>query len=309
LFGRAIHACRCSDLGDRALTGDRGRPLCENTSLGAAIALGRAVSYRLWHRIAQAVDFAPRDTTCGGDRDNAGDDDTMIELRPFSDLGAFRGEWLNARHHFSFGSWRDPARMGFGRLRVWNDDEIAPGTGFDPHPHRDMEIVTYIREGAITHLDNLGNEGRTEAGDVQVMHAGTGILHAEYNREAVPTRLFQIWIEPDRRGVAPGWSTRTFPVVGKGLSVFASGRPEDASSDALPLYANAAVLAGTLAPGEAIRLALAPGRKLYLVPVRGSVTVNGLVAHARDGVAIADETEVAIVASETAEIVAVDVAA
>ena len=153
----------------------------------------------------------------------------MIELRPFNTLGAFRNEWLNAHHHFSFGGYHDPARMGLGRLRVWNDDEVAPGTGFDPHPHRDMEIVTYIREGAITHRDNLGNEGRTEAGDVQVMHAGTGITHAEYNQEKVPTRLFQIWIMPDRRGVAPGWGTRGFPRGDNGLSVLASGRPEDAS--------------------------------------------------------------------------------
>jgi redox-sensitive bicupin YhaK (pirin superfamily) len=114
----------------------------------------------------------------------------MIQLRPFDSLGAFRNEWLNAHHHFSFGGYHDEQRMGLGRLRVWNDDEVAPGTGFDPHPHRDMEIVTYIREGAITHRDNLGNEGRTEAGDVQVMHAGTGITHAEYNREEIPTRLF-----------------------------------------------------------------------------------------------------------------------
>ena len=131
----------------------------------------------------------------------------MIQVRPFNGLGGFRNEWLNARHHFSFGSYHDPDRMGFGRLRVWNDDEVAPGTGFDPHPHREMEIITYIREGAITHRDNLGNEGRTEAGDVQVMHAGTGIVHAEYNRESQPTRLFQIWIQPDKPRAQPGWST------------------------------------------------------------------------------------------------------
>jgi hypothetical protein len=232
----------------------------------------------------------------------------MIEVREFSGLGGFRNEWLNAHHHFSFGGYRDPTRMGFGHLRVWNDDEIAPGTGFDPHPHRDMEIVTYVREGAITHMDNLGNEGRTEAGDVQVMHAGTGIVHAEYNREDVPTRLFQIWIEPDRRGVKPGWSAREFPKAGDGLSVFASGRPADADSGALPLHADAAVLAGTLRTGETARLPLAKGRKLYLVPVTGTVTVNGVTAHARDGVAVGDETEITIVANETAELVAVEVA-
>ena len=232
----------------------------------------------------------------------------MIEIREFSGLGGFNNEWLKARHHFSFGGYRDAARMGFGKLRVWNDDEIAPGTGFDPHPHRDMEIVTYVREGAITHQDNLGNEGRTEAGDVQVMHAGTGIIHAEYNKESVPTRLFQIWIEPDRHGVKPGWSARSFPRAGSGLSVFASGRPVDAGTSALILQADAAVLAGTLRAGETARLTLAPGRKLYLVPVTGSVTVNGVLARPRDGVAIGDETDVTIVAEDPVELVAVDVA-
>ena len=232
----------------------------------------------------------------------------MIEVREFGGLGRFRNEWLNARHHFSFGGYRDAARMGFGHLRVWNDDEIAPGTGFDPHPHRDMEIVTYVRAGAITHMDNLGNEGRTEAGDVQVMHAGTGIVHAEYNREDVPTRLFQIWIEPDEHGVKPGWSAREFPKAGSGLSVFASGRAADQASGALELHADAAVLAGTLRAGETVRLPLAKGRKLYLVPVTGTVTVNGVTAHARDGVAVGDEPEITIVASEAAELVAVDVA-
>jgi hypothetical protein len=148
----------------------------------------------------------------------------MIQVQAFDGLGRFRNDWLNARHHFSFGHYHDPARMGVGDLRVWNDDEIAPGTGFDPHPHRDMEIITYVREGAITHRDSLGNEGRTEAGDVQVMHAGTGIVHAELNAETRPTRLFQIWIMPNRQGVAPGWGTRQFPKNGDGLAVLAIGR-------------------------------------------------------------------------------------
>jgi hypothetical protein len=199
--------------------------------------------------------------------------------------------------------------MGLGRLRVWNDDEVAPGTGFDPHPHRDMEIVTYIREGAITHRDNLGNEGVTRAGDVQVMHAGTGIVHAEYNKEDVPTRLFQIWIMPDKRGVAPGWGTREFPRGDHGLTVLASGRPADASSDALTLHADAAVLAGTLAEGQTTELTIAPGRAAYLVPVNGAVTVNGVTAQARDGVAISDERTVTITATQATELVVVDVAA
>jgi quercetin 2,3-dioxygenase len=231
----------------------------------------------------------------------------MIELRPFDRLGRFRNDWLNARHHFSFGHYRDPARMGFGRLLVWNDDEIAPGTGFDPHPHREMEIVTYVRQGAITHQDSLGNLGRTEAGDVQVMHAGTGIVHAEFNREEGPTRLFQIWIRPDEAGVAPGWGSRQFPCSG-GLRVLASGRAADAGSDALPLHADAAVLAGTLAAGERATLALAPGRAAYLVAASGRISVNGIPVGTRDGVAIADEAQVEILAQDTAEVVLVDVA-
>ncbi|MBV9736335.1 MAG: pirin family protein [Acidisphaera sp.] len=231
----------------------------------------------------------------------------MIEVRPFAGLGRFRNEWLNARHHFSFGGYRDQARMGFGTLRVWNDDEIAPGAGFDPHPHRDMEIVTFVREGAITHRDSLGNEGRTEAGDVQVMHAGSGIVHAEHNREDRPTRLFQIWITPQRSGVEPGWATRRFPASGSGLAVLASGRPEDAGSGALPLHAEAAVLAGTIRPGETVRRTLGPGRRAYLVPARGTLSVNGVAVGERDGAAIADEGEVAITAATEAQLVLVDV--
>ena len=134
-----------------------------------------------------------------------------VEVRPFVGLGKARFGWLNASHHFSFGQYHDPARMGVGPLRVWNDDEIAPHTGFDPHPHRDMEIITYVRQGAITHQDSLGNEGRTEAGDVQVMSAGTGIRHAEYNREDGETRIFQIWIIPRTPGLAPRWGQKAFP--------------------------------------------------------------------------------------------------
>ena len=233
----------------------------------------------------------------------------MIQVRPFNSLGAFQNDWLNARHHFSFGGYRNADRMGFGRLRVWNDDEIAPGAGFDPHPHKDMEIVTYVRQGAITHRDNLGNEGRTEAGDIQVMHAGTGIVHAEYNREDEPTRLFQIWITPDRTGVAPGWATERFPRAEGRLSVVASGRAGETAAGALPLHADAAVLAGVLLAGETIHLTQPPGRAFYLVPATGSVSVNQIVVGARDGVAISGETDLAITAVETAELVLVDVPA
>jgi redox-sensitive bicupin YhaK (pirin superfamily) len=231
----------------------------------------------------------------------------MISVQPFERLGRFRNEWLNARHHFSFGQYHDPKRSGVGGLLVWNDDEIAPGTGFDPHPHSNMEIVTYVREGAITHQDSLGNRGRTEAGDVQVMHAGTGIVHAEYNLEKMPTRLFQIWILPAKQGVEPGWGTRAFPKGGSGaLTPLADGRP-GANGTALPLYADAAVLAGTLRKGETVRETLRPGRAAYLVPASGAVSVNGVAVNTRDGATITGETELTITAAEDSEVVLVDV--
>lgn len=235
----------------------------------------------------------------------------MIEIRPFASLGKASFGWLNANHHFSFGHYTDPARMAWGRLRVWNDDEIAPGTGFDPHPHRDMEIITYVREGAITHRDNLGNEGRTEAGDVQIMSAGSGVVHSEYNQEPGTTRIFQIWIMPDRRGAKPSWGAKTFPKEQReaGFEVLASGRPADEGRGALAINVDGAVLAATLRKGQTLVQALPPGRAAYIVPAKGAVTVNGVAAAARDGIAIRDEREFAITATEDAELVMVDVAA
>jgi hypothetical protein len=235
----------------------------------------------------------------------------MIEHRPFASLGKADFGWLNANHHFAFGHYRDAKRQSWGRLRVWNDDEIAAGTGFDPHPHRDMEIITFVRDGAITHRDSLGNEGRTEAGDVQVMSAGRGITHSEYNLEPVTTRLFQIWIETDRIGAEPGWGAKTFPKDRReaGFEVLASGRPADAGGEALRINADAAVMATTLKAGQTLVQAIAPGRLAYLVPATGAVTVNGLALAARDGAAIRDEREIAVTATADAELVLVDVAA
>lgn len=233
----------------------------------------------------------------------------MIEVRPFDSLGKFRIDWLNASHHFSFGHYVDPKRMGFGALRVWNDDTIEPGTGFDPHPHRDMEIITYVRKGAITHLDRLGNQGRTEAGDVQVMSAGTGIVHAEYNKEPDETQIFQIWIEPSAAGFEPRWDARQFPKDDRAgdLVVLASGRPQDSGNGALSINQDAAVLGATIKAGQSVTHGIAPGRKAYLVAATGEIEVNGVPAMARDGVAIADENTVTISATADAEIVLVDV--
>jgi len=234
----------------------------------------------------------------------------MIERRTFDSLGGARFGWLDARHHFSFGHYHDRTRMGWGPLRVWNDDTIAPRTGFDPHPHRDMEIITYVRTGAITHQDHLGNEGRTEAGDVQVMSAGTGIVHAEYNREPGDTRIFQIWIMPNRTGVPPRWEARQFPkgdAAGR-LVVLASGRDQDRDSGALAIHQDAALLGATLPAGTVVSHEL--GRRLaYLVPARGRVRVNGVEINARDGAAIRDEPDLTIEALEDAEILLADLPA
>jgi redox-sensitive bicupin YhaK (pirin superfamily) len=232
----------------------------------------------------------------------------MIEIRPFDTLGAANHGWLDARHHFSFAGYHDPARTHWGNLRVWNDDTIGPKSGFPPHPHRDMEIITYVREGAITHRDSMGNEGRTEAGDVQVMSAGTGVTHAEYNLEDDATRLFQIWIIPDRGGASPSWGARPFPKDDRAgrFVTLASGFPEDA--DALPIQTSARVLGATLRAGESATYETSSDRHLYLVPATGRIRIEEQTANARDGVAITGIDRFEVTALEDTEIVMVDAA-
>ena len=235
----------------------------------------------------------------------------MIELRPFARLGGGDHGWLKTKHHFSFADYHDPDRTRWGALRVWNDDEIAPDSGFPPHPHADMEIITYVREGAITHQDSLGNKGRTEAGDVQVMSAGTGIRHSEYNLEPATTKIFQIWIEPTGRGDKPGWGTKPFPKQDRsgGFVALASGFEED--RDALPIRTAARVLGATLKPGETAEYRLAPGRRGYLVAAGGAVEVHGEAGGVkladRDGAAIENERVLTITAIDDAEVILVDV--
>ena len=232
----------------------------------------------------------------------------MIELRPFDQLGGADHGWLKAKHHFSFGSYYDPGNMSHGSLRVWNDDEIAPNTGFPAHPHANMEIITYVREGAITHQDSLGNTGRTEAGDVQVMSAGSGVRHSEYNLEPGLTKIFQIWIEPSTQGGQPAWGAKPFPKSDRSgnLVTIASGFADD--KDALPIRADARVLATTLKAGESAEYAAGKTRNLYLVPAAGAVEVNGVRVNARDGAAIRDEARLRITALEDSELVLVDAA-
>ena len=230
-----------------------------------------------------------------------------LELRPFDSLGAANFGWLDAKHHFSFGHYYDPKRMHVGPLRVWNDDMIAPGTGFDPHPHRDMEIITYVREGAITHKDNLGNKGRTEAGDIQVMSAGTGIVHSEFNEEDVTTKIFQIWIIPRSQGGKPRWETKSFPRGDQAgtLHPLASGRP--GITGVAPIDQDATLFAGTLPKGTVIDQILGRNRSAYLVPAKGRVKIDGTEIKNRDGVIIRDAKSVKIEALEDAEVILVDV--
>lgn len=232
----------------------------------------------------------------------------MIDIRPFDKLGRFRNDWLNAHYHFSFSQYYDPNRIQHGALRVWNDDEIEPRTGFPPHGHDSMEIITYVRKGAITHKDSLGNTGRTEAGDVQVMSAGTGIAHSEYNLEDETTKIFQIWIQPNQAGLPPSWGAKPFPKGDRSgaFVTLASGYEEDV--DALRIRTDARLVAATVKAGQSAEYALQPGRKAYLVGATGAFSVNGVAVKARDGVAIADETLIRIEAQEDSEIVLVDVA-
>lgn len=232
----------------------------------------------------------------------------MIEVRPFADLGGANHGWLDAKHHFSFGGYHDPARMSWGNLRVWNDDTIAPKTGFPPHPHRDMEIITYVREGAITHEDSLGNKGRTEAGDVQVMSAGSGVRHSEYNLEDVTTKIFQIWIVPTKNGDAPTWGARPFPKGDRTghFVTLASGYEND--NDALPIRTDARIVAATLKAGESAEYPIGKDRKAYLVPATGAIMIDDIQVNARDGAAINNVDVIRVTAVEDSEIVMVDAA-
>lgn len=231
----------------------------------------------------------------------------MIERRPLASLGHERRGWLDARHHFSFAAYQDPERMSWGALRAWNDETIAPGAGFPPLLHSDVEIITCVREGALTHEDDLGNRGRTRAGEVQVVSAGSGVTHAEFNMEGGPAHVFQIWIEPDRRGAPPSWGRKSFTREAcKGRFItLASGI--DGDDDALPIRSDARVLAVALKAGEAVVYRFARGRRRgYLVASKGRLQVNGVEIGSGDGAAIRDETNVRLMALDDAEVLLAD---
>ena len=230
----------------------------------------------------------------------------MIEHRPYQALGRFENDWLTARHHFSFGHYHDPRRMGHGALLVWNDDTIAPGRGFDLHGHRDMEIITYVREGAITHQDHLGNQGRTVAGDIQVMSAGKGILHSEHNWEDSETKIFQIWIKTQEKALPPRWETRRFPEaerIGR-LVPLASG--EAGLDGALPIHQLATVYGASLRAGQTLGHQIPNGRSAYLVVAEGKISADEVAAEEGDGLAIADQAEIEIEASQDSVLLMVE---
>jgi redox-sensitive bicupin YhaK (pirin superfamily) len=196
--------------------------------------------------------------------------------------------------------------MGLGPLRVINDDIVSAGGGFQPHPHRDMEIITYVRQGAISHEDSLGNKGKTVAGDIQVMSAGTGITHAEWNEEAVATRLYQIWIHPRHRNNTPRWETRHFPKEEGALHLLASGRDADAQSGAIPIDADAAIWGGVLRAGQEWAQPLAGTG--YLLVSSGEVEIDGETLRAGDGAGITQANAIRITAKQPSELVLIDMA-
>jgi redox-sensitive bicupin YhaK (pirin superfamily) len=232
----------------------------------------------------------------------------MLQVRPSPTLDGGDFGWLKARHHFAVTRDGNPANGPLGALIVWNDDEIAPGTGFGPHGHADMEIVSYVREGTVTHRDSLGNTGHTSAGEVQAISAGTGIRHSEHNFGAEPLRLFQIWLRPRVKGATPQWDTRRFPKVDRAnrLVVLASGLPGD--GDALPIRADARVLGATLLAGARIEHELGGLRHAYIAPARGVVQVNGHRIAVGDGIAATDEHRLTMVAQEDSELIVVEAA-
>jgi redox-sensitive bicupin YhaK (pirin superfamily) len=234
----------------------------------------------------------------------------MIKIIPYEELGHADYGWLNAHYHFSFANYYNPQRTGFGSLLVVNDDIVGAGAGFDPHPHRDMEIITYVRSGAISHKDSEGHAGITRAGDVQVMSAGSGIRHAEYNDGDTPATLYQIWIAPRTRGIAPRWDSLTFPKAANdgALKLLVSGYPEDANRDGiLKIEADAALYGGRLKPGATLSHRLRG--QAYLLVSDGEIVIGGKTMKKGDGAEITALDTLTLTASSEVELVLIDLPA
>jgi hypothetical protein len=230
----------------------------------------------------------------------------MIELHRSQQRGWADHGWLKSFHSFSFADWYDPRHMGFGNLRVINEDRIAPGTGFGTHAHRDMEIVSYVLSGELAHKDSMGNGEVIRPGDVQRMTAGTGVRHSEFNHaEGKETHFLQIWILPQAGGLAPGYEQKHFPEADKRGRLRLVGSP-DGREGSITLHADASLYAGLFNGGERAEVALAPGRLGYVHVVRGSVQANGQALAAGDGLKLRDEATLVIEQGEDAEVLVFD---
>jgi len=232
----------------------------------------------------------------------------MIRLRRADDRGLADHGWLKSHHTFSFAEYHDPAHMGFGNLRVINDDRIAPGTGFGTHGHRDMEIVSYVLEGALAHQDSLGNGAAIVPGEVQRMTAGTGVRHSEFNHaKDQATHFLQIWLLPSAAGLAPGYEQKPFSAADKRGRLALVGAP-DGAEGAVTLHADARLYAGLFDGAETAELALPAGRCAWVHLARGRLTVNGHTLQAGDGLALADEPLLQLSAGDGAEVLVFDLA-
>ena len=219
----------------------------------------------------------------------------MIEVRPGGQRGRADFGWLDSRHTFSFGDYHDPRHMGFGALRVINEDRVKPGQGFGTHGHRDMEILSYVLEGALEHKDSIGTGSVIRPGDVQIMSAGTGIRHSEFNPSPTePVHFLQIWVIPDREGIAPRYEQKTFADAQKRGRLLTVGSP-DGRDGSVVIHQDVELMASILAPGETVSRRLRPGRKAWLQLVRGAVEVNGRALVAGDGAAIEGEPALEII--------------
>jgi redox-sensitive bicupin YhaK (pirin superfamily) len=213
----------------------------------------------------------------------------MITVRHAAERGTANLGWLDSRHTFSFGQYYDPNHMGFGPLRVINEDRVRPGAGFETHGHRDMEIISYVLEGALEHKDSIGNGSVIRPGDMQVMSAGTGIRHSEFNHsKSEPVHFLQIWVLPDRQGLAPRYDQKTFPASEKRGRLRLVGSP-DGRDGSIVIHQDTDIYDALLSSGDAVTNNLKTGHKSWVQVVRGAVEVNGTAADAGDGVAVEDE--------------------
>jgi redox-sensitive bicupin YhaK (pirin superfamily) len=232
----------------------------------------------------------------------------MLALRKSQDRGYADHGWLKSYHSFSFADYQDPAHMGWGNLRVINEDRIAPGSGFGTHGHRDMEIISYVLSGSLAHKDSMGNGTVIPPGDVQRMSAGTGVMHSEFNHaENAETHFLQIWIQPHARAIAPGYEQKTFVEAEKRGRLRLVASP-DGAQESVAVHADASLYAGLFDGDESITLTLNPARKAYVHLVRGRIEVNGQALQAGDAALLADEPSLLLTHGNDAEVLVFDLA-